>query len=286
MIDPTPPSVQNTDIALTKRSDYVWNPSKHAQISSVWEYTRLAGTKQGPYTLLCRCNASITYVPWVSDQPLEIYVTKGDLTVNGVRVNEGDYACAPSNTDGQFSSDQGMEALLVAHGRVVKADSIFAALEAGRLSDDEAADMVKLPWMDHLRRNVSNEHLPLLLRVLRENHSARVSELCISIARGLPSDELAEVSAALLETTSDVSLRVTCVLYLASKGKLSLSGWDKELKIFGSDPLTLLAVLRSFYSAKDNRGLRDAIEARRASGKYQYNEPFYELVVRLIESNA
>jgi hypothetical protein len=281
MKDLTLPSLQNADIAVTKRSDYVWNPSRHVRISSVWEFTRLAGTKRGPYTLLCRCNGPVTYVPWVSNQALEIYVTRGGLTMNGVHVDEGDYACIPANTDGHFSCQEGMEALLVAHGRVVKADSVFTALADRQMSDEEAADMVKLPWMDHLRRNVSDEHLPLLLSVVRESRSARVCELCISIARGLPSDDLVELVAALLETTSDVSLRVTCVLYLGSKGKLSQADWDKQLTVLGADPDALLSVLRSFYSAKDNRELHEAIAARRASGKYKYNEPFYELVVRL-----
>jgi len=280
MKDPTPPSITNANLVVTKRSDYAWNPST-ADVPG-WEYTRLTGTKSGPYTLLCRCNPGVDYVPWISDRPLEFYVTKGELIVNGVPVEEGDYGYIPANTEGDFRSTKGMETLLVARGRVVKAHSVFTAVANGTISDAEAADLIKLPWIDHLRRHVSVEHLPAIQNALSRNDSARVVELCISIARGIETDSLAEPVSVALKSTSDLSLQVTAVLYLASKGRIGSEQWPDHLARLSKNPDALLEVLRSFYSARSNQELGGAIQARRDSGKYNYNEAFYKLVLKLI----
>jgi len=89
-------------IMRIRKSEVSWNTSS---TTSNWHFAILRSEPLkgkvfgGLFTLWFRCGEEVHYQPWISDGPVEYFITKGTLNVNGCDVSEGDYARVPPNTD-------------------------------------------------------------------------------------------------------------------------------------------------------------------------------------------
>lgn len=275
----------NTVPVITKHDVLKWRSSRHI---SGWEYVPVAGGAPGdggPYTLLCRCSPGVVYSPWISNACVEYLVLSGDLAVNGSVARPMDHVLVPPEIECVLSSAGGMEALCFGSGRVVWAKTVFSAIQEAALSDEDAVALLSKPWIYHLRRNIrlfSVDHL--CAAIASPDVGPRVRELCISAARELDEPRVIEAAKAIIAPgkSPGLSMRVTCVLYLASKRAYGdHEGFDGQIAILASVPDELIEVTKSFYDAANRAELAARVEAQMNSKDYSYNEPFYRLLLTL-----
>jgi len=60
-------------------------------------------------------------------------------------------------TDGILYSGPGMEGICVAHGKAIWAHEVFDAMISHGIDDDDARELLKEPWIGHLKRNFTPE---------------------------------------------------------------------------------------------------------------------------------
>lgn len=261
------------------KKDRTWTDSLNAE---GWQYALLSGSANGPFTALCRCRPRVAFQPCVSNGIAEFYVLSGRLCVNSVSVDTDDYACVPPGVDCDLRSASGMEALCVVHGKAIYAEEVLDAIVNESLPDQTAKELMSMPWIEHLRRHTNDKHVSRFVRTLASTAPASVKSLCVSAARNVASDALVQAARAILQTCTDVSLSTSATLYLASKGFLSDDEWDRQLKFMQENRDTFLKLVRLFYSAASNEALTQAVRERIESGKYDYNKPFYRLVIHMV----
>ncbi len=261
-----------------------WLASKHTK---GWEFAKLSGTHdkpfKGPFTVRCRCGPGIKYDVWVSDDIVEYVTISGVLTVNGVDLHPADYGRVESGVDGFLSSEKGMDALCTVHGKVIWGEEVLRAIRDSSLTSEDAKKLLRLPWIDHLRRHTGLDEIDLIYDTILGQTSDSIKELAISIARNLESDKLINAVQNVIQKPADLSMRVSGVLFLASKRHLKPEDWNKQLSIMKENPEELLKVTRSFYAADNNTALKDAVEKRISSGEYEYNRPFYDALLALLK---
>lgn len=73
---------------------------------------------------------------------------------------------------------------------------------------------------------------------------------------------------------------MSVVLYLASRERLA--DWSEHLNAFRKVPDELLDMMATFYSVANRELLRDAVRSRLGNPLYQYNRPFYEMLLSLL----
>lgn len=266
-----------------KRSEMQWQPSLS---TPGWEFIMLSGDHAGPFSILCRCSSAISFAPWISDGLVEYYVLRGKLIMNGIDLEQGDYGCVDACTDGVLNTKASMEAICIAHGKVIWAKEIFDSLCRRSLSDQEAREFLALPWIDHLRRHARDEDLGSICDWIDTNPGEALSELCISAARNLMSPRLIQSAKRILANDPGLSLRITATLYLASKGEIDDSQWLIQVGKMREHSEDLLQTVRTFYGASNNQQLVDSIRQRIASGGYDYNRPFYDMLIGMLHSHV
>jgi hypothetical protein len=203
--------------------------------------------------------------------------------INGVELQEGDYAKLDPAADAQLSSMDGMEGICIQHGKALCGSDIFLQIKSASLKDDDARKLMKLPWIDHLRRQASPAETEILCDMIKHSPSESVRELCINIVRNINSQDLCGAVKGILESPSSLGMRISALLFLASKDKVGADEWAEQLKLLASDEDELIHVVSTFYDVNDLVALRQVIDQRIASGKYAYNHPLYELLIRVID---
>jgi hypothetical protein len=269
--------------------DLVWQKSLRVP---GWEFVRLSGTGgqlvSGPTTLRSRCHTLVTYPVWISDGLTECYLLDGSLTINGQRCEKGDYFSVGAAVEQHLQSEGPMELLTIIHGRYVFPHGLFAELKSLKIAEEDALLLSARPWIDILRRHVTDEQEDVLRTCLAGTRSNAVRTLCIGLARKIAAPSLAGDVAAMLgaEADMDLELRIGAFLFLASKGRMTPALWARELAVCDRNRDRVIGIMKRFHSAKDRDALRTATLERRASTDYETSWPFYDLVLRILSAEV
>ena len=162
------------------------------------------------------------------------------------------------------------------------AKEVFAELGKGPISKVKAKEYLSQPWIDHLRSQATDKDLDSICTWIKPYDDEDLIALCIGIARNLEPKDFITFVKTVLKAQPGLNLRISAVLYLASKKAMSSSEWDVQAGAMKTKPEDLLRVARYFYNATNNEELRSAINTRRNSGNYDYNEPYYKLLLGLL----
>ncbi|HWQ88874.1 MAG TPA: hypothetical protein VN374_02750 [Desulfitobacteriaceae bacterium] len=262
-------------VKTIKKSEMNWLPSTE---TLGWEYVLVSGATDSAFSVLCRCPANIDYGPWVSDKLTECFVLNGSIILNGIELQQGEYGSVDPGADGYINTKTAMETVSIMHGKVVFAGEVFDKLRKGPIPPDRAKELSCRPWIDHLRRHATVHHLNAISSWIKTTDDEYLIELCIGVARNLEPSDFIKFVQKVLTGTPGVSLRISAVLYLASKGLMSGSDWTAQEIAMSKDSAELLSVARYFYGAKDNAELEVAIKQRENSGNYEYNQKYYDLL--------
>jgi hypothetical protein len=96
----------------------------------------------------------------------------------------GDYARVDAGEDGLLRSSIGMEALCIVREQVIWAREVLDMLHEGTLTDEAAQALMRSPWMEHLRRNLSKADAQAISKMKIEKvGSDRIKELVGSIVQ-------------------------------------------------------------------------------------------------------
>ena len=162
------------------------------------------------------------------------------------------------------------------------AAELIAELRKGPISPERAKEYSSRPWIDYLREHSTIDDLNAISAWIKTTENEDLIELCIGVARNLTPEDFIPFVKSVLSGTPGLSLRISAVLYLASKGLMSEEDWTTQAIDMRKEPDELLSVAKYFYGAKDNFELKAQINKRQVSGDYAYNEPYYKLLLNLI----
>jgi hypothetical protein len=161
-------------------------------------------------------------------------------------------------------------------------ESLLRRIEKGALTPRDARALLRRPAIDQLRAEARAAHLDPLREAISSQQPEEVRELCISIARNLEDRRLTDAAKTALQSPIGASMRVTVVLYLASKGAMPQDEWERQLSVLGRHEHGVLSAVRTFYSVEDNSKLVAVVSERRESRQFAYNEPFYQFLLSLV----
>jgi hypothetical protein len=272
---------------LKRARDNHWSSSMS---SPMWKFTLLSGEYTPTFisraTVKFRCGAGVNSSTLVSDEIVEYVVLSGTLNVNGVDLQNGDYASVEPGVEVVLSSAVGMECICVMHGNVLHAGEIFRQIGNASLTDNDAKKLLKLPWIDHLRRHTSTSDVGSLCDAIKDSPSESVRELCINIARNLNSTELNDAVRRVFKSPHNLAMRISTLLFLASKGDIGPDEWAEQLRVLAAKQEEVIEVVSNFYAVNSLSALKNIIDQRIASGNYEYNYPLYNFLLTAIEQKS